>query len=90
VLDLYKLQYFVVVAKTGSFRQAAEQLHLSQPALSRSIQALERRYGVMLLDRSRTGVYLTAVGQQLLARAEELIYNAETLEHIVGSASRVH
>ena len=72
MLDLYKLQHFVVVARTGSFRQAAEQLHLSQPALSRSIQALERRYGVTLLDRSRTGVHLTTVGQQLLARAHQI------------------
>lgn len=51
MIDLYKLRYFVTVARVGTFVQAAEELHVSQPALSRSIQSLERQFGVTLLDR---------------------------------------
>jgi len=87
VIDLHKLRHFVVLARTGSFVKAAEQLHLSQPALSRSIQSLERQHHVALFDRSRSGVFLTAIGRQMLARAEDLIFNANSLEHSLGGAA---
>lgn len=88
MIDLYKLRYFVTVVRAGSFVQAAEELHVSQPALSRSIQSLEKQFGVALLDRGRGGVSLTAVGQDLLHYADDLLYNSETLERLfVGAAS---
>lgn len=87
MLDLHKLHHFVVLAHTGSFIKAAEALHLSQPALSRSIQALERQYRVTLFDRSRTGAVLTPVGKQLLARAEDLLFNATALEQALEGAA---
>jgi DNA-binding transcriptional LysR family regulator len=87
MIDLHKLQHFTVLARTGSFVRAAERLHLSQPALSRSIQALERHHGVTLFDRSRSGVFLTAVGKQLLVHAEDLIFNAKSLEQSLAGAS---
>ncbi|MGW1547241.1 LysR family transcriptional regulator [Streptomyces sp. NPDC002346] len=87
MIDLHKLEHFVAVAKTESFVQAAERLHLSQSALSRSIQALERYCGVALFDRSRSGVYLTATGRQVLAQAEDLLFNAQSLERVLGAAA---
>jgi DNA-binding transcriptional LysR family regulator len=87
MIDLYKLRYFLTVARAGSYVQAAEELHVSQPALSRSIQSLERQYEVALLDRGRGGVTLTRAGQQLMQYADDLLYNAETLERMLAGAA---
>ena len=87
MIDLSRLRHFVVVAEAGSYVQAAEELHLSQPALSRSIQALERQYGAAFFDRGRAGVTLTPFGRQFLVRAQDLLSNAESLEHAIKAAS---
>jgi DNA-binding transcriptional LysR family regulator len=87
MIDLSRLRHFVVVAEAGSYVQAAEELRLSQPALSRSIQALERQYGATFFDRGRTGVTLTPFGRQFLVRAQDLLSNAESLEHAIEAAS---
>jgi DNA-binding transcriptional LysR family regulator len=83
LLDLNKLNHFITVARFRSFVDAAAELRLSQPALSRSIQSLERQLGVRLLERSRAGVEPSAAGRQLLARAEDLLYSAQLLRHEV-------
>lgn len=80
MIDLYKLSHFVAVARAGSYVIAAEELHLSQPALSRSIQALEGQLGMKLLDRSRAGVHATAVGMHFLGQADDLLNMASGLE----------
>jgi DNA-binding transcriptional LysR family regulator len=77
--DLRQLRYFIAVADTASFRQAAEQLHLSQPPLSRQIRALEDALGAALFVRSKQGVSLTKAGQTLLPRARRLLSDAQTL-----------
>jgi DNA-binding transcriptional LysR family regulator len=87
MIDLNRLRHFVVVAEAGSYAEAAAELHLSQPALSRSIQALERQYGVLFFDRGRSGATLTPFGRQFLARAQDLLSNAESLEHAIEAAS---
>lgn len=87
MLDLEKLQHFVTVAKMGSFVRAAEELNLSQPGLSRSIQALERRFGVRLLDRDRRGVRVTQAGMQILEQAIELLSNSRTIEKRLAAAA---
>ncbi len=88
MIDLNKLHHFVVLVQHGSYRSAAAELKLSQPGLSRSIQSLERQHGVVLLDRGRAGVTLTAVGRQFLQRAEDLIANSRSLEHGLEAAAR--
>lgn len=69
-LDFRKVQQFVAVAQSGSLTLAARRLGLSQPALSKSLQALERSIGARLLERRRDGVVTTAAGDLLLARAQ--------------------
>ncbi|WP_173922454.1 LysR family transcriptional regulator [Agromyces sp. Marseille-P2726] len=87
MLDLEKLRNFVTVAKTGSFVRAAEELNLSQPGLSRSIQALERQFGVRLLDRDRRAVRVTAAGRQLLDQAIDLLSSARAIEKGLSAAA---
>jgi DNA-binding transcriptional LysR family regulator len=61
-----QLEYVAAIARLGSFRSAAEQLHISQPALSATVRNLERELGVDLLDRHRSGAKLSEEGRELL------------------------
>lgn len=80
MLDLRNLRYFVVLARRLNYIQAADELHISQPTLSRSIQALERQLSIRLLDRDRRGVSLTPQGQFFAEKAAFLLTEAEDLE----------
>jgi DNA-binding transcriptional LysR family regulator len=72
-LDIDGIQAFVLVAELGGFHKAAERLHLSQTALTRRVQKLERYLGLRLLDRTTRSVSLTAVGRGFLPRATRLV-----------------
>lgn len=76
---LRQLQHFVAVAELAGFSAAADRLGITQPALSRSIAALEAGFGVRLLDRGRSGVRPTPTGRSLLAEARRLLNEAERL-----------
>ena len=75
--DLPDLRAFVAVAKLGSFRAAADELHLSQPALSRRIEKLEAALGVRLFHRTTRKVDMTTVGREFSHRANELLNSLE-------------
>ncbi len=77
MLDLRRLRYFMAVADTLHFGQAAARLHISQPPLSRQIAALEEELGVQLLERNPHGVALTAAGQQLQADGRGILASVE-------------
>jgi DNA-binding transcriptional LysR family regulator len=84
------LELFVAVARTLSFRQAAESLHLSQPPLSRAIRELEGRLGVRLFVRDTRRVSLTDAGVALLPRAERILaLIAQTEEELAGRVESV-
>ncbi|MEU4404796.1 LysR family transcriptional regulator [Streptosporangium sp. NPDC023963] len=72
-LDLRKLRYFIAVAERLHFGQAAEALHITQPALSRQIRQLEHDVGVDLFVRTSREVTLTPAGEQLLHDAGRLL-----------------
>lgn len=72
-MELRHLRYFVMVAETLSFRQAAMRLHVSQPALSSQVQDLEAEIGARLLDRGQGGVRLTAAGTAFLEGARQVL-----------------
>ena len=65
-LDLRDLKYPILVAEHGSFRRAADILNLSQSTLSLRIQLLERRLGLPLFERNRTGTRPTLAGERFL------------------------
>lgn len=82
--DLQELQAFVAVAERASFRAAAEDLHLSQPALSRRIEKLEDLLGARLLERTTRRVSLTNVGRVFLERARSAIDELERAVLSIG------
>jgi len=75
-----QIEHALAVWRKGSFRGAAAEEHLSQPALSRSVQALEESLGVSLFDRRGNEVTLTSYGEVFLARAEKILMDAAELE----------
>ncbi len=79
-VDLRRLRYFVTVAGELSFVRAAALLHMTQPALSRQVSALEHDLGTVLFDRDRRGTSLTPAGQQLLEDAIPLLAASAALE----------
>jgi len=83
-LELRQLRYFVAVARQGNFNRAARQLSIAQPALSRQVRQLEEELGLRLFDRHARGVALTPGGGDLLARAERLLAEAETIRRDAG------
>ena len=80
-IDLRQLECFVAVAEEGTFRAAAERLHMSQPPLSRQIKQLESELGVVLLKRDSSGAALTTAGRAFLKGARKtLLQAAEAIE----------
>jgi DNA-binding transcriptional LysR family regulator len=76
-MELRQLRYFIAVAEALHFGRAAETLHLSQPALSKQIQALEDSLGIQLFERTNHWVKLTIAGQQFLKTAYQILQDIE-------------
>ncbi|MFO1323289.1 MAG: LysR family transcriptional regulator [Burkholderiales bacterium] len=78
-MELYQLRSFAAVAEVGHLTRAAEKLHISQPAVSAQIKALEDELGVALFERVSSGMQLTTAGRKLLPAAEKVIAAAQAL-----------
>lgn len=78
-MELYQLRTFAAVAEFGHVTRAAEKVHISQPAVSAQIKALEEELGLPLFDRTPTGMVLTAAGKRLLLQAERVLAAAQEL-----------
>ncbi|QDU49430.1 LysR family transcriptional regulator [Gimesia panareensis] len=72
-MEVDQLRYFLRVAERGNFTRAAEELKISQPALSRSIQKLEEELGQPVFERKTRSVALTEAGTLLQARAQQIL-----------------
>jgi len=72
-MDAHLLEAFVNVIDQGSFSEAAERLHLTQPAISKRLSALENLVGNRLIDRSNRTIRLTDAGARLLPHARRII-----------------
>jgi DNA-binding transcriptional LysR family regulator len=80
-LELYQLRSFVAVAEAGHLTRAADRLHISQPAVSAQIKALEEELEVELFQRRSSGMALTAAGKRLLGEAQKLLSAAQALRN---------
>ena len=78
-MTLVQLRHLISLAQSGSFTRSAEALFLTQPALSRSIQALEEELGQPLFDRVGRRSVLTPFGVEALQRARQLVFDADEL-----------
>lgn len=83
MLDLYKLHIFERVVQAGSFSAAAEQLYMSQSAVSQHIHELEVNLGTKLFDRGRRGVTLTSTGHTLYEYTRAILKLVAEAEHAV-------
>ena len=82
-MDLRRLNHVVALADTLHFARAAEAAHLSQPAFSRSIQAIESDLGIRLFDRDVGDVRPTPAGEFVIERARKLLFEARCLQRDV-------
>jgi len=78
-MDLRKLGHAVVLAEEMNFARAAKRVHITQSALSRSIQALEAELDARLFDRDLSRVALTPIGEEFVKRARDLLLHARTV-----------
>lgn len=94
MIELRSLRYFLALTRHLNYARAAEELGISQPTLSRSIQALERHLDLRLFDRDRGGVEMTPQGRDVAERAGVLVADADALERqsrlsAAGQAGRI-
>jgi LysR family hydrogen peroxide-inducible transcriptional activator len=85
---LRQLQYLKLLAEHGSFGRAAEAAHVAQPTLSAGVQELEKILGAPVVDRARSGVILTALGETALVRATTILNEADELMQAARGAGQ--
>lgn len=85
MIDLDSIKAFLTVAQFRSFSAAADQLHLTQPAVSKRIALLEHQLGVKLFDRIGRTVSLTQAGEELAPRATVILAEVEDTQRAIGN-----
>ncbi|TWT10411.1 LysR family transcriptional regulator [Streptococcus sp. sy004] len=80
-MNIQQLRYVVAIARSGSFREAASSLFVSQPSLSVAVKDLEEELGFKIFNRLATGVVLTKRGKVFLEKAQKLVTNFESFEN---------
>ncbi len=83
-----QLEYAAAVARLGSFRRAAEELHISQPALSETVRNLERELGIEMFQRGRAGASLSDDGRELLAHVTGVLDAVDGLRRAADAHHR--
>lgn len=79
-MEIQQVRYFVTLCKTLNFTRAAEQCNVTQPSLTRAIQALEAEFGGPLLHRERSKTHLTDLGQIVRPYLEGLLDQASAVK----------
>lgn len=84
-MNLKQLRHVMVLSRTGNYARAAAELHIPQPALSRSIKDIELQYGMRLFDRGRFGAALTPAGYAIIKEIEEILKRVDGLHQSMTS-----
>lgn len=87
-MEYRQLRYFVAVAEELHFAKAAERLHITQPALSKQIQALEKHLDIQLFKRTKQQVQLTVAGKVFLPQVQQLLVQAQKAVELAKRAAR--
>lgn len=85
--NLRQLEYLVALSETLHFRRAAERANTTQPTLSEQLKALETRLGAQLVERSKTRVMLTPLGEQVVEIARRMLADASEIRTLAASGS---
>ena len=80
IMTLQQLKYVITVAESSSFTEAAKQLFISQPSLTKSMKELEDEMGITIFDRTNKGVSISKAGEEFLAYARQVNDQASLLE----------
>ena len=72
-MNIQQLRYVVAIANSGTFREAAEKMYVSQPSLSISVRDLEKELGFKIFRRTSSGTFLTRRGMEFYEKAQELV-----------------
>ncbi|MEL7399757.1 MAG: LysR family transcriptional regulator, partial [Pseudomonadota bacterium] len=86
-MDTLQLKAFIAVAESESFSLAAENLHLTQPAVSKRVASLEESLGSKLLDRMGRNLRLTEAGKTLLPRARRILNDIQDAQRSIDNLS---
>ncbi len=84
-MNLRSLSYLVALEKHGSFKSAADDCHVSQPALSIQIKKFEDELGVLLLERNPRGFIFTPCGEEVLKRAHSILQQVDEITTLAGN-----
>lgn len=82
-MNLNQLKYFYTICICGSVSKAAEYLYISQPSVSNAVKALEEEYGIILFNRTHSGMQLTSEGKILFKSCKDILSRTEQLESIM-------
>lgn len=85
-MDIRRIELFVTLVESGGFRQAAEQLFISQPALSQQIARLETSIGLRLVDRSTRPITMTAAGREFYFQCRRILEAVGEAENLLDGA----
>lgn len=88
IMELRQLRYFVQIAELEHYGQAAQRLHIAQPALTRQIQKLEEELGVELFERLSRGVKLTAAGKVFFSQCRDLLTQCDRIVKLTQQVGR--
>ncbi|MBY5005092.1 LysR family transcriptional regulator [Streptococcus suis] len=81
-MNIQQLRYVVAIANSGTFREAAEKMYVSQPSLSISIRDLEKEIGFQIFNRTSSGTFLTKEGMEFYEKAQTLVKGFDQFEHL--------
>lgn len=88
-MTLMQLKYALMIAETGSMNKAAEQLYVSQPSLTASVQELEKETGIQIFNRSGRGVTVTNDGAEFLQYAHQVVGQFDVLTEKYSAKSNI-
>ncbi len=80
-MNIQQLRYVVAIANSGTFREAAEKMYVSQPSLSISVRELEKELGFKIFRRTSSGTFLTRRGMEFYEKAQELVKGFDVFQN---------